>query len=35
MKLSQEAYFESLMTRFDVHTTFDTPASPGADLVPK
>ena len=23
------------MTRFDVHTTCDTPASPGADLGPK
>ena len=31
-KLSQEAYMENLMTRFDVHTTSDTPASPGADL---
>ena len=23
------------MTRFDIHTTSDTPASPGADLGPK
>ena len=35
IKLSQEAYIESLMTCFDVHTTSDTPASPGADLGPK
>ena len=35
IKLSQEAYVESLMTRFDVHTTSDTPASPGADRGPK
>ena len=35
IKLSQEAYVESLMTHFDVHTTYDTPASPGADLGPK
>ena len=32
IKLSQEAYAESLMTRFDEHTTSDTPASSGADL---
>ena len=35
IKLSQEAYVESLMTRFDVHTTSDIPTSPGADLGPK
>ena len=34
IKLSQEVYVESLMARFDVHTTSDTPASPGADLGP-
>ena len=34
MNLSQEAYVESLMPRFDVHTIFDTPASSGADLEP-
>ena len=33
--MSQEAYVKSLTTRFDVHTTSDTPASPGADLEPK
>ena len=32
IKLSHEANVESLMTRFDVHTTSDTPTSPGADL---
>ena len=32
IKLSQEAYVESLMTRLDVSTTSDTSASPGADL---
>ena len=32
IKLSQETYVESLMTRFDVHTTFDNPAFLGADL---
>ena len=35
IKLSQEAYVESLMARFDVHTTTGTRASPGADLGPK
>ena len=35
VKLLQEAYVESLMTRFDVQTTFDTPASPGAGLGPQ
>ena len=30
--MSQEAYVESLMTRFDEHTTPNTPVSPGADL---
>ena len=35
IKLSQEAYVESLMTRFGIHTTSDTPASPDADLGPK
>ncbi|CAM9312748.1 unnamed protein product [Ascophyllum nodosum] len=35
IKLSQEAFMESLMTRFDVHTTSDIPASPGADLGPE
>ena len=34
IKLSQEAYVESLMASFDVHTTSDIPASPGADLGP-
>ena len=34
-KLSQEACVESLMTRFDIRITFDTPASPGAELRPK
>ena len=32
IKLSQEAYVESLMTYFDVHTTSDTPASSVASL---
>ena len=32
IKLSQEPCVESLMTRFDVHTTSETPASPGADI---
>ena len=32
IKLSQEAYVESLMRRFDVHSTYNIPASPGADL---
>ena len=35
IELSQEAYVESLVTRFNVHITFDTPTSPGADLGPK
>ena len=35
IKLSQEAYVESLMTRFGVHITSDIPTSPGADLGPK
>ena len=35
IKLSQEAYVESLITSFDVHTTSDTPAFPGGDLRPK
>ena len=35
IKMSQEAYVESLITRFDVHTTLDTSAYPGADLEPK
>ena len=35
IKLSQQAYVESLMTRFDLHTTSDAPASSGADLGPK
>ena len=34
-KLSQEAYVESLMKRFDVQSISDIPASPGADLRPK
>ena len=33
--LSQEAYVESLMKRFDVQTTCPIPASPGDDLGPK
>ena len=32
IKLSQEAYVESLMARFDTHTTSDHSAAPGADL---
>ena len=32
IKLSQEAYVESLMKRFDVQSISDIPASPGADL---
>ena len=35
MELSQEAYVESLMKRFDVQSISDIPASPGADLGPK
>ena len=36
IKMSQQAYVESLLAaRFDVHTTSDTPASPGAGLGPK
>ena len=35
IKLSQEAYVESLMTRCDVQTTSDTPDFPRADLGPK
>ena len=35
IKLSQEAYVESLMKRFDVQLISDIPASPGADLGPK
>ena len=35
MKLSQEAYFESWMRRFDVQSISDIRASPGADLEPK
>ena len=35
IKLSQETCVESLVTRFDVHTTSDIPASPGADLESK
>ena len=35
IKLSQEAYVESLMIRSNVHITSNTPASPGADLGPK
>ena len=35
IKLSREAYVESLMARFDLHTTSDIPTSPGADLEPK
>ena len=35
IKLSQEAYIESLMKRFDVQSISDIPASPGADLGPK
>ena len=32
IKLSQEAYVESLIKRFDVQSISDIPASPGADL---
>ena len=32
IKLSLEANVESMMTRFDAHTTSNTPASPGTDL---
>ena len=32
IKLSLEANVESLMTRFNAHTTSNTPASPGTDL---
>ena len=32
IKLSQEAYVESLMKRFDVQSISDIPTSPGADL---
>ena len=32
IKLSQEAYVESLIRRFDVHSTSSIPDSPGADL---
>ena len=35
IKLSQEENVESLVTRFGVHTTSDTPASSGVDLGPK
>ena len=35
IKLSQEAYVESLMKRFDVQSISDIPASPCADLGPK
>ena len=35
IKLSQEAYVESLMKRFDVQSISDIPASPGADPRPK
>ena len=35
IKLSQKAYVESLMTRFDVESTSAIPASPDADLRPK
>ena len=35
IKLSQEAYVEGLMKRFDVQSIFYIPASPGADLGPK
>ena len=31
----QEAYVESLMRRFDVHSKSNNPAFPGADLGPK
>ena len=35
IKLSQEAFVESLTKRFDVQPSSDIPASPGADLGPK
>ena len=35
IKLSQEAYVESLMKRFDIQSISDIPASPGANLGPK
>ena len=35
IKLSQEAYVESLMKQFDVQSISGTPASPGDDLGPK
>ena len=35
IKLSQEAYVESLMKQFGVQSISDIPASPGADLGPK
>ena len=35
IKLSQEAYVESLMKRFDVQSISALPAFPGADLVRK
>ena len=35
IELSQEAYVERLMRRFDVHSTSNIPASSGADLGPK
>ena len=35
IELSQEAYVESLMKRFDVQSISDIPTSPGADLGPK
>ena len=35
IKLSQEAYAESLIKRFDVQSISGIPASPGADLGPK
>ena len=35
IKLSQEAYVESLTKRFDVQSISDIPTSPGADLGPK
>ena len=35
IKLSQEAYVESLMRRFNVHSTSNIPASPGANLGPE
>ena len=35
IKLSREAYVESLMKRFDVQSISNIPASPGTDLGPK